>query len=514
MSAMLLSSTARADRGRCVWLDLLIGPVSLALVLLFSLLVPVRVHAQVNMTLGQLMPNLIRNTSQVVTASASGLQVAEAGSVAIGSGSSMIGSVAINELRVIPLARIAARVATASAPIMLAMLAVDLIQYGITQCSQSGTGWCGPGLANSHQNDVNFNGSLWCFSGGVGTATGCYDSLDSACAAAYSSAGGGWMFDYSQIRSTSGSVVSGACYGHNGTDLPTNYYAAFSADVSASSCVSGYVWSGGKCVVDASKPLSPLPMTYPQLSDKLAQALSGNPNRAKDYWGVMSPSDWYAALAEPTTQALPAQIVNPTNGQVVGPKTTTTTSAGTSTSQTTYTVSPNTDSGTLASNPVTVTTTTTTTNPDGTTSTTTTTTSPTSQDGANPQPQPASAPFACGLGTVASPACKIDETGTPTKVDAATAMTSPATDLQTARQSSESQLTNATKGLSWTLSMPHILPGGTCQPIEWFSWGQWRGVWDVCTQLQYVRDLLAWLWPVLAGVYVWNKAAGANVGVV
>ncbi|MBA4014840.1 MAG: hypothetical protein C0465_04845 [Ralstonia sp.] len=93
-------------------------------------------------------------------------------------------------------------------------------------------------------------------------------------------------------------------------------------------------------------------------------------------------------------------------------------------------------------------------------------------------------------------------------------MVQPSTDLQSAEQAAETQLQSVNNSRSWNLSMPHILPGGTCQPIEWFSWGSWRGTWDVCTQLQYVRDLLAWLWPVLSAVYVWNKAAGANAGVV
>lgn len=494
----------RASSVSRVWFELLLGPVTLALVLALSLLVPVRASAQTNMTLGQLIPDLIRNTSQTVSATSAGLQVAEAGSVGIRSGSSLIGQVAINELRVIPLARIAARAVTGVAPVALAMLAVDLIGYGIKQCATSASGWCGP-AQSPHATDQGFNGHAWsCVmfnDGAVG------DSPDDACSKAPLASG--WIY-----RGIGDDGHGGPCgmasYGPSGEPNCFGDNASNKLHYNAP-CVSGYVASGGNCVVDPNAP--PIAYTYPQLSPLLAQVLSGNPDRSKDYWGVMSPADWYSELGQPTTQAKPAQIVSPADGKVSGPTTSTQTPSGTTTSQTNCSVSPNSDSSSLANKPVQVACTTTTTNPDGTTSTSTTTTTPTTSDGTNPGP-PASSPIPCGLGTNGSPKCLIDETGTPTKTDATTAMASPATDLQTAEQTAETQLQNVNNNRSWTLTMPHILPGGTCEPIEWFSWGTWRGSWDVCTQLQYVHDLLAWLWPVLSAVYVWNKAAGANAGAV
>ena len=513
MSAMHLSSIARADRVRRVWLDLLVGPVSLSLVLLCSLLVPVSVQAQastgpVSPVLNGSLENLVarivlsRNQSMVAGAATSaGVQVAQAGTAAISSGAATVGTVAINEMRVVSLAAIAGRAVTATVPGVIAMVAADLAIKGITQCLVSPNGWCKPGSTNSSSSDSGFNGFKWSLGGHVA------DSPIAACRAYVGAAYPGAVVDGFD-------PANGWCTGHWPSDPGQCGGTCIYVPGNSGVCVSGYVASGGKCVVDPNASAQPVPIQYPELATNLANALSGNPNRAKDYWGFMPWTDQLAALGDPSTQALPAQIVNPANGQVSGPRSSSTSSAGTSTTQTNYTVSPNTDGTTLASNPVTLTTTTTTTNPDGTTTTTTTTTPVTDGSGSNPQPQPASAPIPCGLGTANSPKCQIDETGTPTKSDAATAMAQPATELQTAEQTAETQLTNATKGLSWSLTMPHILPGGTCQPIEWFSWGNWRGSWDVCAQLQYVHDLLAWLWPVLSAVYVWNKAAGANAGVV
>lgn len=510
MSALRMSSTARVDASR-VWIDLLIGPVSLALALLFSLLVPVSAQAQsstggVSPVLTGGLDNLVarmvlvRNQSLAAgAASSAGLQVAEAGTAAISAGATTVGTVAINEMRVVSLAAIAGRAVTATLPGVVAAIAIDLAVKGIVQCASSGTGWCGPAVS-PNSGDTGFNGYGWyCSGGGTGA------SPLAACWASYRAVAG-------QFQNASSTTVTcrdaggywacgtgGTVYDWSGNATPTQ------------SCVSGYVKNGAACVPDPNG--GKVAYSYPQLSPLLADALSGNPNRAKDYWGFMPWTDQMAALGDPSTQALPAQIVSPANGQVSGPRSTTTSGTSTSSSQSTYTVSPNTDGNTLASNPVTLTTTTTTTNPDGTTTTTTTTTPVTDGGGSNPQPQAASAPIPCGLGTSGSPKCQIDETGTPTKTDAATAMAQPATDLQTAEQAGEAQLKNVNNGLNWSLHMPHILPGGTCQPIEWFVWGNWRGSWDLCTQLQYVRDLLSWLWPTLAAIYVWNKAAGANAGV-
>lgn len=495
---------------RCVWLDLLVGPVSLVLALLFSLLVPVHAHAQtstggVSPVLNGSLENLVarivltRNQSMAAGAATSaGLQVAEAGTAAVSSGAATVGTVAISEMRVVSLAAIAGRAVTATVPGAIALIAADLAIKGITQCLTSPNGWCKPGQVNANQPDTGFNGYQW---------LSCAGQFDSPIASAHA------------CLATHPGYLDGGCTQNNPSQWSciandSSGNPAFGYGVSVrGTCVTNYVVINGVCAPDPNANVPPQPIQYPELASNLSQVLSGNPNRSKDYWGIMSPADWYAAVADPSTQALPAQIVNPSNGQVAGPRSSSTSSAGTTTTQTNYTVAPNTDGTTLATNPVTLTTTTTTTNPDGTTTTTTTMTPVTDGGGSSPQPQPASAPIPCGLGTSGSPKCQIDETGTPTKADATTAMATPDAALQSAEKTAESNFTTANQGRSWTLTMPHILPGGSCQPIEWFSWGTWRGSWDVCTQLQYVRDLLAWLWPVLSAVYVWNKTASANAGI-
>ncbi|MDH6642476.1 hypothetical protein P3T32_002318 [Ralstonia sp. GP73] len=520
MPVIPMKAPVRVERLRRVWVDLLIGPVAVAMALAMSLLVPVRAYAQTNMTLQQLVPNLIRNISQTVTASPSGLTVLQAGQVDIGvgamnTGTGIIGRVMINEGRGVAMASIASRAVGLATPIALTMIAADLISYGIKQCQTSPNGWCKPGQANAASGDTGFNGYAW-YVGSSNVTNQPFSSPAAACQAlvAVSNAAGD-NYTYSYAGVTLNGDGTGRC-SINIQSKNSSWTGTGGAGLTqATTCVSGYVMSGGNCVPDPNVNVPPQPITYPELASNLGQVLSGNPNRAKDYWGIMPPDQWYAALGDPSTQALPAQIVSPANGQVVGPKTTTTSPAGTTTTQQTVTVSPNTNTATLAANPVTVTTTTTTTNPDGTTTTTTTSQDATSggtSGGGNPQPQPASSPVPCGLGSNGSPKCLIDETGTPT--DGATSMAKSATDLQTAEQTAEAQLQSVNNNRSWNLTMPHILPGGSCQPIEWFAWGTWRGSWDVCTQLQYVHDLLAWLWPVLSAVYVWNKAAGANAGAV
>lgn len=480
MPATLMKFPVHANRG---------GPL-LRLVLfalaafLFLVTVSQEVEAQTNITLNQLIPNLIRNTSQVVTASSAGLQVAEAGSVAIGSGSSMIGSVAINELRVIPLARVAARVATASAPILLTMLAADLIQYGITQCTTSPNGWCKPGSVNANSSDTGFNGYQWY------SCAGLFDSpvaSGNACIATHPGA--------VSTGCTQSNAQQWSCVANDSSGNPW-----FGVGVSIrTTCVKNYVVVNGACVPDPAAQTAPVPATYPDLSDKLAQVLSGNPNRAKDYWGFEPWTEQASWLADPQTQALPAQVVNPANGTVTGPTTTTQTPTGTSTTQTSCTVSPNSDSTSLANKPVSVVCTLKTTNPDGTTSTTTTTTTPTTQDGSNPQPAPvpASSPIPCGLGTAGSPKCLIDETGTPSN------NTQVQTDTKTKLDSADASLRNSVGSVTGSgkpdTTIDGILPRftGQCRTASvqvTTPLGVITQVVDPCPYWDYIQFVMSFIW--------------------
>lgn len=509
MSAIRGKSSVRDDHMRRVWVDLLIAPLSLLLALLLSALVPTHAMAQTPPTLtpwgglDTLVARMVYARNQELaarSASAAGVTIAQSGAATVVDGTTVLGKVAVNELRVVPLARIAARAAAITAPIAIAMIAGDLISYGIQQCSTSGTGWCGQAAPPGPLDQ----GKTWTWNYGAknGTAVDAQTACNDLLAAIQS---GGGMAGATTVAVSNSNGAANCVIYYSANQASWNIWNTIGLGITTT-CRAGYVLTNGSCV-----STTPVAYTYPQLSDKLAQALSGNPNRAKDYWGIMSPADWYAELGQPTTQALPAEVPSAPGNSITGPRKSVLGPSGQTTTMTTYTVSPNTDAGTLATNPVVVTQTDVTTNPDGSTTTTTTTTTPVATGGGAPADKP---PTPCGLGTAGSPNCKIDETGTPSKTDATTAMASPATDLQTAEQTAEQKLTDVTKGLSWTLTMPHILPGGTCVPIEWFSWGSWRASWDVCGQLYYVRDLLAWLWPVLAAVYVWNRAAGANAGVV
>jgi hypothetical protein len=98
--------------------------------------------AQVNMTLGQLMPNLVRNTAQVVTASPAACRwrkpVVLRLAVARRSWARWRSMSCVRSR----LRRLRGERFTSSGPLIVAMLAVDLIRYGITQCTTSPNGWC------------------------------------------------------------------------------------------------------------------------------------------------------------------------------------------------------------------------------------------------------------------------------------------------------------------------------------------------------------------------------------
>lgn len=376
------------------------------------------------------------------SAATTGLQVAESGSVIMGQVGSALGSVAINEIRTVSLGAIAGRVVASSVPAIVALLAIDLINYGIKQCTTATSGWCGP-AQSPNAGDTGFNAHQWRAS--IGGYSGAGDSPDSSCKAAiaaYNAAYG--LTGTSGNTASVGVFVSATQYGC-AVKKPDGTAQSFNGvTYSQAGCDQYYVLSGSSCIPDPNAPKTSY--TYPQLSSQLGQVLSSNPNRSKDYWGFMPWTDQLAALSDPATSASPAEIVTPANGQVVGPRTTTTTAAGTTTQQTTYTISPNTDVNTLATNPVIVTATTTTTNPDGTTSTTTTTSMPTQT---TPNGQPASSPAAsnplpassvtpCGLGSSGSPKCQIDETGTKQQADVDSAQSNQTSALSAVESGLES----------------------------------------------------------------------------
>ncbi|WP_343547764.1 hypothetical protein [Ralstonia sp.] len=426
------------------------------------------------------------------SASAAGLEVASAGTVSVMEGSTLAGKVAINELRVIPLARIAARVATASAPIAIAMIAADLVNFGIKQCSESGTGWCKRAPANPNESDDGFNGFVWQADVQGNSVTA--NSPGAACSggvAAYNAShpDANWSLDRIEIQGGTGA----RCWIRWPAQNIVNVFGYASR---GANCVSGYVPSGGNCVVDSSKPATWLPASYPELSDKLAQALSGNPDRAKDYWGITPLDGWKAWFDEPTSQAKVAEVVSPADGKVNGTPRTSTTSAGTTTTNTQYTIKPNTDANTLRDAPVTAGTTVTVTNPDGTTTTVTTGDAPVSGGGgAAPKVEVKS----CGLADTAP--CKIDETGTPTYKEPSVAKDK----MDDADNRLKTKLDNIGEARPDQFGIGDIVKPleGACAPFA-YAIPKGAGVEsvdiDLCPTLDLTRTGATWVWVFVSAV--------------
>lgn len=413
-------------------------------------------------------------------------------------GGKQIGTVAAMEVSAIGVADMAAVIARASGPVMIAMLAGDLALRGLQQCASSSTGWCKPGVRNPSQGDPGFNGTGWTSDYG---ATG--DSPVAACRAQY-----GGQYGASNIGAYQRSPANWAC------TVPTGTIGSAVQDVR---CVSGYIGSSSGCVVDPNYPVTNTPMTYPDIAAAWNAQMASNPDRIKDYWQQMTPEQ--QAQAEQNAQRQPTQIkgTDTVNDPNVSTKTETNTKPDGTQQQCTTTTGvrvqarPNSGSG-AASSPLNYQTSATNTRtcPDGTTTTNTNT------DSGDTSGQPASSPSAStqykGCGLADSGPCKIDESGTPTVADGKAAITAVQSDLTQTRQDAQTNFTTVNQGRSFDLHMPHLLPGGTCQPVEWYSWGSWRGSWDPCDSMAYVRTLLSWLWYTLAAMYIWNRTASANAG--
>lgn len=426
------------------------------------------------------------------SASAAGVEVAASGSVSVMNGATMAGKVAINEIRVVPLARIAARVATSTAPIALAMIAADLISYGIKQCTESASGWCKPGQTNPNSGDTGFTGFMWSNGGGVGAGiTPAQDSPVAYCRAAVSAHNGAYGTGYKYVGVQQKNSTTYNCVIDAGSSV-----GEFAIAVQTMTCVSGYVYNNGKCSPDPNTNVPPQPVTYPELSDKLAQALTGNPNRAKDYWGITPLDGWKDWLNESTTQAKPAEVTSPADGRVPGPRRSTTTSAGTTTTDTTYTVRPNTDAGTMKDAPVTVTTTVTTTHPDGTTETTTTSEQPVPDRGSGGTRVEVKS---CGLADTAP--CKIDETGTPTYQEPSVAKSK----MDDADSKLKTKLDDIGQAKPDQFGIGDVVKPlqGACSSFS-YAFPKATGIEsmdiDFCPTIEATRDVVTWLWIIVSAM--------------
>ena len=111
----------------------------------------------------------------------------------------------------------------------------------------------------------------------------------------------------------------------------------------------------------------------------------------------------------------------------------------------------------------------------------------------------------CGLPGKAP--CKIDEAGTPTMGNQ---YVQPTTDLGAARADAVQKMNDVAKQTDFGFKMPTLLPGGSCQPIQFFKWKDFDGTVDLCAKLGFIRTLLSWLWGALAAIYIYNRVSSAN----
>lgn len=445
-----------------------------------------------------------------------GIAIGGDGVARIGYAGKRIGQIAITEAATIGLGDLAAIAARSVNPAMIALMVGTLAVEGLSRCLQSNTGWCKKGPVNSNQSDTGFNGYQWSGAGGN------FDSPLAACAAGGTAQG--IVFQSMTLNGTQ----SADCHGVWGQSSSLAGQSALYGVNRLQICVKNFVVINGTCQPDPGAPADPLPVAYPDIATAWNRQMAANPTGLPDYWHAMTPDEQAQAAANAQNQ--PAQINGTDTVSDPSAKTSTDTQTkpdGTSETCTTTTgvrvqARPNT-SATSGDSPLNYQGTTTTTRSCPSTGTTTTTNGQDSGDtGTRTGGGPASGVSTgggtppkvelktCGLADTGP--CKIDESGTPTVVDGKAAVAAAQSDLTQARQDAETNFTSVNAGRVFDLHMPHLLPGGTCQPVEWFSWGSWRGSWDPCDSMAYVRTLLSWLWYTLAAIYIWNRTASANAG--
>ncbi|MDB0530352.1 hypothetical protein [Ralstonia solanacearum] len=244
---------------------------------------------------------------RVVNATNAGVQIGRDIVARVGYGGKQIGAIAAMEVSAIGIADMAAVVARASTPVMVAMLVGDLALRGLQQCAGGGTGWCKRAPANPSEGDTGFNGFGWSYgyntvSTGGGIGNGIAPSPGAACSAIAASDAylAGQNARLSSMRPT-GNGTSYECHFTN--DGGSNFYAGTSQ---AGSCVSGYVLSGGACKPDPSVPASWLPVSYPDIAAAWNAQMVANPNRIPDYWKEMTPEQ--QAEAQKNAQRQPTRM--------------------------------------------------------------------------------------------------------------------------------------------------------------------------------------------------------------
>lgn len=436
-----------------------------------------------------------RMMSKIAAGSGSGLVVKQPGTMSIVNAGKVVGSFSLNEKRLLDLATLAKYARASAVPAVIALGATELVKYGLEKCADGS--WCKP-----EPGDPNDEHLIWYAANSApGSVMGPdFNSPQEACswaAARLPGLGAGTL-----------KLIGGNPHGGYYQCL-TDGGSLFS-NINHRGCEAGFSLSNGVCV--RTSPAPTVPATGTDVEAAWKTGFQTDPFLQERYWGFEDQTQNNKAWAEALAQT--AELITSTVTEVRPAESTTKPKVGggteTTTKQTTctYTATANSDAATLVENPVKVSErcVTTTTAPDGTQ------TQEVTEKAATPQGQ-AKVPEkvdieTCGL--PGKPACKIDETGTPTEQAGKDKITAAQTELTTARQDAEQQLRNAAQVSTFGLSMPTLLPGGSCQPIQFFKWKAFDGTVDLCERLGFIRTLLSWLWGALAAIYIYNRVSSAN----
>ncbi|MGO4158237.1 hypothetical protein [Cupriavidus sp. YAF13] len=391
---------------------------ALAFALLCSLLVPVQVQAQ---TLGGAAVDYAyqRTMANIVSGSAAGLQISRGATMNILNGGRIVGTIALNEKRLIDIATMAKIARAATVPGIIAIGATELLNYGLQKCAD-GT-WCKP-AAPAGGGDLGMNWPAQAVWGGPQVA---HSSAQAACQDFYTSAVNGgprWPAGYYVRAESTGDPKQYACRVYSSPGFESWSFWNQVATIQASGCRAGYVLTNGSCI-----STTPVPAADADVETAWKGAFQAKPYLMVNSFGFEDQTTQNQQWADALAQL--ADVIAPGSATVAEPATSTTTSAGTTKVQRTctYTGTANADAATQKDQPLSVGTTcvTTTTNPDGTTTTKTETTD------AAPKGAAAAPPKVdvetCGL--PGKPACKIDETGTKAQSDVDASLTARSAEM-------------------------------------------------------------------------------------
>lgn len=429
--------TLRASASIQSSVDLLLGPVVIALALFVSAFIPLPAWAQTSSAAADYQ--FQRALSKIVSGSGSGLVIRQPGTMNIVNAGKVVGSFALNEKRIIDLATLAKYARVSTVPAVLALAATELLNYGLEKCAD-GT-WC---KRDPSATQPGTQPATWVR---VNTSTPGFQTAQAACSYWMDYYHGqGFYLDKSATLAAHPSDQNSMICGES-----------FTVTGPATVCPPGTTSVGGGMCTN---PTATVPATNADVEAAWKNGFQTNPFIQEKYWGFEDQTKNLQAWADALAQT--AEVINGSLTDV-RPEEKTTTSAGTTTKQTTCTY---TAAGTADKvNPVNVTErcTTTTTAPDGTQ--TQEITEKTGPQGADKVP-PKVEVDTCGL--PGKPACKIDETGTPTAQK-----TETATDTATAMDSAMKQQTDALRSVldgakpetNWASWLPQI-PRSECKPTS------------------------------------------------